>query len=85
MYNTGVKVIVEDTTIIEERNVITQEDINKVSTVYEIRYNSDLDGKTITIPNNCVLYFTSGKFYNGSINMDNTIISTLYEDVLCKL
>ena len=85
MYNTGVRVIVEDSTTIDERNVITQEDINKVDTIYEIRYDFDLDGKTITIPNNCVLYFTSGKFYNGSINMDNTIVSTLYEDVLSEV
>ena len=85
MYNTGVRVIVEDSTIIDERNVITQDDINKANTIYEIRYNFDLDGKTITIPKNCVLYFTSGKFYNGSINMDNTIVSTLYEDVLLEV
>ena len=85
MYNTGVRVIVEDSTTIDERNVITQEDINKVDTIYEIRYDFDLDGKTITIPNNCVLYFTSGKFYNGSINMDNTIVSTLYEGVLSEI
>lgn len=82
MYNTGVRVIVEDSITIDERNVITQDNINKINTIYEIRYEFDLDGKTITIPNNCVLYFTSGKFYNGSINMDNTIVSTLYENVL---
>ena len=85
MYNTGVRVIVEDYTTISERNIITQEDINKTDTIYEIRYNFDLDGKTITIPKNCVLYFTSGKFYNGSINMDNTIVSTLYEDILSEV
>ena len=85
MYNTGVRVIVEDSTTIDERNIITQEDINKADTIYEIRYDFDLDGKTITIPNNCVLYFTSGKFYNGSINMDNTIVSTLYEGVLSEI
>ena len=85
MYNTGVKVIVEDSTTINERNIITQEDINKADTIYEIRYDFDLDGKTITIPKNCVLYFTSGKFYNGSISMDNTIVSTLYEDVLSEV
>lgn len=85
MYNTGVKVTVEDSTIIEERNVITQKDISEEDTIYEIRYDFDLDGKTITIPNNCVLYFTSGKFYNGSINMDNTIVSTLYEDILSEV
>ena len=85
MYNTGVRVIVEDSTTIDERNIITQEDINKVDTIYEIRYDFDLDGKTITIPKNCVLYFTSGKFYNGSISMDNTIVSTLYEDILSEI
>ena len=85
MYNTGVRVIVEDSTTIDERNVITQDNINKTDTIYEIRYNFDLDGKIITIPKNCVLYFTSGKFYNGSINMDNTIVSTLYEDVLLEV
>lgn len=82
MYNTGVRIIVEDSTVINEKNIITQDDINKADTIYEIRYDFDLDGKTITIPNNCVLYFTSGKFYNGNINMNNTIISTLYEDIL---
>ena len=85
MYNTGVRVIVEDSITIDERNIITQEDINEEDTIYEIRYDFDLDGKTIIIPNNCVLYFTSGKFYNGSINMDNTIVSTLYKDILSEV
>lgn len=85
MYNTGVRVIVKDTTTIDKRNVITQEDINKTDTIYEIRYDFDLDGKIITIPKNCILYFTSGKFYNGSINMDNTIISTFSEEVLSEI
>ena len=85
MYNTGVRVIVEDSTTIDERNVITQNNINKADTIYEIRYDFDLDGKTITIPKNCILYFTSGKFYNGSISMDNTIVSTLYKDILSEI
>lgn len=85
MYNTGVKVIVEDSTTIDERNVITQDNINKTDTIYEIRYDFDLDGKTIVIPKNCILYFTSGKLYNGSISMDNTIVSTLYEDILSEV
>lgn len=85
MYNTGVRVVVEDSTTIDERNIITQDDINEVDTIYEIRYDFNLDGKTITIPKNCILYFTSGKFYNGSINMDNTIVSTLYEDILSDI
>ena len=85
MYNTGVRVIVENSITIDERNIITQEDINEKDTIYEIRYDFDLDGKTIIIPNNCSLYFTSGKFYNGSINMNNTIVSTLYKDILSEV
>ena len=82
---TGVVCTITDSIKREFRNILMSNMINQSNTIYEIRYNFDLDGKTITIPNNCVLYFTSGKFYNGSINMDNTIVSTLYEDVLSEV
>ena len=82
---TGVVCTIIDSTKREFRNILMPNMINQPNTIYEIRYNFDLDGKTITIPNNCVLYFTSGKFYNGSISMDNTIVSTLYEDVLSEV
>ena len=82
---TGVVCTITDSTKREFRNILMSNMINQPNTIYEIRYNFDLDGKTITIPNNCVLYFTSGKFYNGSISMDNTIVSTLYEDVLSEV
>ena len=82
---TGVVCTITDSTKREFRNILISNMINQPNTIYEIRYNFDLDGKTITIPNNCVLYFTSGKFYNGSISMDNTIVSTLYKDVLSEV
>ena len=82
---TGVVCTITDSTKREFRNILMPNMINQPNTIYEIRYNFDLDGKTITIPNNCVLYFTSGKFYNGSISMDNTIVSTLYEDILLEV
>lgn len=82
---TGVVCTITDSTKRESRNILMSNMINQPNTIYEIRYNFDLDCKTITIPNNCVLYFTSGKFYNGSINMDNTIVSTLDEDVLLEV
>ena len=69
----------------ERKNVLTQDMINESNTVYEIRYDFDLNGETITIPKNCILYFISGKFYNGSINMDNTIVSIPYEDILSEI
>ena len=82
---TGVVCTITDSTKRESRNILMSNMINQPNTIYEIRYNFDLDDKIITIPNNCVLYFTSGKFYNGSISMDNTIVSTLYEDVLSEV
>ena len=82
---TGVVCTITDSTKREFRNILMSNMINQPNTIYEIRYNFDLDGKTIIIPNNCILYFTSGKFYNGSISMDNTIVSTLYEDVLSEV
>lgn len=85
MYNTGVKVITEDYITNIERNVITKDMISTTDTVYEIRYDFDLDGKTITIPKNCILYFTSGNFYNGELIMDNTIVSAFDRDVLSEI
>lgn len=82
---TGVVCIITDSTKREFRNILISNMINQPNTIYEIRYDFNLDSKTIIIPNNCILYFTSGKFYNGSINMDNTIVSTLYEDVLSEI
>lgn len=82
---TGVVCTITDSTKREFRNILMSNMINQPNTIYEIRYNFDLNGKTITIPKNCVLYFTSGKFYNGSISMDNTIVSTLYENILSEV
>ena len=82
---TGVVCTITDSTKREYRNILMSNMINQPNTIYEIRYDFNLDGKTIIIPNNCILYFTSGKFYNGNINMDNTIVSTLYEDILSEV
>ena len=82
---TGVVCTITDSTKREVRNILMSNMINQPNIIYEIRYNFDLDGRTITIPNNCILYFTSGKFYNGNINMDNTIVFTLSKEVLSEV
>lgn len=43
-------------------------------TIYEIRYDFDLNNDSITIPENCVLHFKGGSFSNGTIVGNNTII-----------
>ena len=39
------------------RNLLIQDMISESNTIYEIRYDFDLDGAQITIPKNCILKF----------------------------
>lgn len=64
----------------ERKNVLTQAMINEPNTIYEIRYDFDLDGEEISIPKNCVLLFRGGSIDNGTIVFNQTIIdATLYQ------
>ena len=56
------------------KNILTQGMIDKENTIYEIRYNFDLNGAEITILEGCVLDFQGGKIINGIINIQNTKI-----------
>ena len=57
-----------------KKNVLYQDMINKENTIYEIRYDFDLNGKEITIPEGCMLDFQGGSFNNGVINFNNTYL-----------
>lgn len=57
-----------------ENGILTQDMINQANTIYEIRYNFDLNGATITIPENCTLKFEGGKLSNGSFIFNRTIL-----------
>lgn len=65
------------------KNILTQEMINEPNTVYEIRYDYDLNGEEITIRKECVLKFDGGSFRNGTVNFDNTSL-TENTKILCK-
>ncbi|MBM6670013.1 hypothetical protein H6B14_04415 [Phocaeicola coprophilus] len=54
--------------IIGEKNVLTQNMINEENTIYEIRYDFDLNEATIVIPENSVLYFNGGCLNNGELD-----------------
>ena len=54
----------------ERKNVLTQEMINEPNTVYEIRYDFDLNETEISVKDNCVLKFNGGSVSNGTINGD---------------
>jgi hypothetical protein len=55
--------------------ILSQSDFNQANTIYEIRYDFDLNGSTINIPDNCELKFVGGSLKNGTINFSNTLLS----------
>lgn len=67
-------------------NLLTQDMINEANTIYEIRYDFDLNEKEITIPEGCVLKFNGGSLNNGNINLNNTYIITkvnnIFKDII---
>lgn len=66
-----------------ENGILTQDMINQANTIYEIRYNFDLNGETITIPENCVLKFEGGKLSNGTITFNNTLLKGKTININC--
>lgn len=75
---TGVTGSVADNSYQENRNILTQEMINNPNTVYEIRYDFDLNGQEITIPDKCVLKFQGGSISKGSLIGNNSLIYSNY-------
>lgn len=61
----------------QPKNVLTQDMINKENTIYEIRYDFDLNGEEITIPEGCVLDFQGGNIKNGLLKLVNDNISLI--------
>lgn len=74
---------IEDST-----NVITQDMINSPNTIYEIRYDFDLNGAELIIPKGCILKFNGGSFKNGVLTGDNTIIKVntgyIFDNIILK-
>lgn len=56
------------------KNVLTQSMINMPNNVYNIRYDFDLNGATINLPENSILKFEGGSINRGTINGNNTKI-----------
>lgn len=56
-------------------NILTNDLLPYSNTLYIIQYNYDLQGDSITIPENCILYFNGGKFSNGTLIGNKTYIN----------
>ena len=72
---TGIVCTVTDSTKKELRNIITPIMMNQPNTIYEIRYDFDLNGETIQMKEGCTLKFEGGSLNNGILKCDNTIIN----------
>lgn len=65
----------------EDDNVLTQDMLSRENTIYEVRYDFNLNGQTITVPNRCVLLFKGGKFRNGNLNCNGTVVRNVAGDI----
>lgn len=63
----GYKILRKDATFASQ--------VTDTNTIYEIRYDFDLDGGTVNIPANCVLLFNGGSVHNGRLVLNNTEFS----------
>lgn len=66
---TGVVCTVTDSSKRESRNIITKGMINQSNTIYEIRYDFDLNGVNLVLPEYSTLKFCGGSLKNGSLNL----------------
>ncbi len=51
------------------KNILTKDMINKTNCIYEIRYDFDLNGNDLTLPQYSTLKFCGGSLKNGSLNL----------------
>lgn len=70
------------------KNYLTQEDFSKENTIYEIRYDFDLNNQTIYIPSGCILKFVGGSIKNGILHGQDTEVDapqvTIFRDIVLK-
>lgn len=71
--DTGVTFTIDDSIKSVKRNVLRKEMLSQDNTTYEIMYDFDLNGRTVSLPNNCNLLFKSGSLDNGTIRFDDSI------------
>lgn len=56
-----------------KKNILTQQMISCEGYKYVIKWDFDLNGKTITVPKNCILEFDGGSLKNGTIIGQDTL------------
>ena len=72
---TGIVCSIADSTKKELRNILTPIMMNQPNTIYEIRYDFDLNGENIEMREGCTLKFDGGSLANGVLKGSNTNLS----------
>ena len=67
--------------VILRKNKSFAEQVTLANTIYEIRYEFDLGGEEVTIPENSVLKFEGGQLNNGTVNLSE---NTTIKDGVCN-
>lgn len=75
-------VVNPNTRITYSTNLLTQQMLNKENTIYEIRYDFDLNGQEIIIPKGCVLDFQGGSLNNGLLNLNRCNVVNVSNEVI---
>lgn len=57
--------------------VLTQDMINKQNVKYIIKWNFNLNGETVTVPENCIFEFDGGTLHNGTVIGQDTFINDI--------
>lgn len=66
----------------QDANILNTDQVLKENTIYIVQHDFDLYGKTLTIPNNCILYFDGGSFKNGTVVLNDTLVLPTYNNLL---
>lgn len=57
-----------------EKNILYQDVFDSPNTIYKVRYDFDLNGQTIELPENCILDFVGGSIDNGTLVLNDTLV-----------
>ena len=65
---------INDDGTIDYINYLSANEFSDSNTIYEIRYDFNLNGNTVDLLDNCILLYNGGSIINGTINNAQSII-----------
>ena len=60
--------------VILRKNKTFAEQVIKENTIYEVRYDFNLNGAVVNLPFNCEIYFNGGRIYNGLVYPNSSVL-----------